>query len=313
MKKSFFTLLILALLTNSLFALNIPKGSKFDKRVTYATYNADDVFLIRCKNGYVSMLEFGANERIVNIATGFSNGWEIIDKENFLFIKPKAYVINATEQQGVPQTMTDSNGDEIDFQMPTVIQPNAKEWDTNLIVTTTHRIYLFDLKIDEKINYKVQFNYPQDKKLKDKMAKMANDRAKQEQEELKELEKETSRVNVPRNWDFLMHVNKGSDTIAPDFAYDDGVFTYLGFNSTKTIPSIFLFDEQNKESILNTHLKKDGDYDVLVVHKTANKILLRSGDKLVGIFNNSYAKNPLSKTYDTTKLNIEREIIDNGK
>lgn len=209
--------------------------------------------------------------------------------------------------------MTDSNGDEIDFQMPTVIQPNAKEWDTNLIVTTTHRIYLFDLKIDEKINYKVQFNYPQDKKLKDKMAKMANDRAKQEQEELKELEKETSRVNVPRNWDFLMHVNKGSDTIAPDFAYDDGVFTYLGFNSTKTIPSIFLFDEQNKESILNTHLKKDGDYDVLVVHKTANKILLRSGDKLVGIFNNSYAKNPLSKTYDTTKLNIEREIIDNGK
>ena len=109
-----------------------------------------------------------------------------------------------------------------------------------------------------------------------------------------------------------MHVNKGSDTIAPDFVYDDGVFTYIGFNSTKTIPSIFLFDEANKESILNTHLKKDGNYDVLVVHKIAQKLLLRSGDKLVGIMNNSYGKNPLSKTYDTTKQNIEREILDNG-
>lgn len=312
MRSIVLTALSLALLTSSLSALNTPSSSKFDRRISYATYNADDVFLVKCKNGYVSMLQFADNERIVNIATGFSSGWEIVDKENFLFIKPKAYVINESEQNA-PKTMTDSNGDEIDFQMPSVIQPNAKEWNTNLIVTTTNKIYIFDLRLDEEnINYRVKFNYPQDEKLKEQNKKQALELAKKQIDEKKELDTEVDKVNVPRNWDFMMHVNKGSDTIAPDFVYDDGVFTYIGFNSTKTIPSIFLFDEANKESILNTHLKKDGNYDVLVVHKIAQKLLLRSGDKLVGIMNNSYGKNPLSKTYDTTKQNIEREILDNG-
>ena len=105
-----------------------------------------------------------------------------------------------------------------------------------------------------------------------------------------------------------MHVNKGSETIAPDFAYDDGVFTYLGFNSTKTIPSVFLYDETNKESILNTHLKKDGKFDVLVIHQTAKQILLRSGNKLVGIMNSGYAKNPLEQTRETTGKSVSREI-----
>lgn len=85
-----------------------------------------------------------------------------------------------------------------------------------------------------------------------------------------------------------------------------------GFNNKKTIPSVFLYENINKkskESILNTHLKKDGNYDVLVIHKTAQKILLRSGDKLVGIFNNGYAKNPLDKTYNTINRSVEREII----
>ena len=308
MKKNIFILTILLALTSNLSALETPKGSKFDNRVSFATYNADDVFLVKCKNGFVSMLEFDSEERIVNIATGFSNGWELMDKDNFLFIKPKSYEINQAEQE-----MVDENGEKIEFAGASVIEPNAKDWNTNLIVTTNKRIYVFDLVLDEDINYKVQFAYPQDKKIKDDIKKMAEIRAKQEKAELAKLETETNRVNVPRNWNFLMHINKGSDTIAPDFTYDDGVFTYIGFSSIKTIPSVFLFDETNNESILNTHLKKDGDYDVLVVHKTAKQILLRSGDKLVGIFNQGYGKNPLRKTYDTTKQNVVREIIEDER
>ena len=190
MRSIVLTALSLALLTSSLSALNTPSSSKFDRRVSYATYNADDVFLVKCKNGYVSMLQFADNERIVNIATGFSSGWEIVDKENFLFIKPKAYVINESEQN-TPKTMTDSNGDEIDFQMPSVIQPNAKEWNTNLIVTTTNKIYIFDLRLDEEnINYRVKFNYPLDEKLKEQNKKQALELAKKQIDEKKELAKD---------------------------------------------------------------------------------------------------------------------------
>lgn len=301
-------ILFIVLIALNLHALETPKGSKLDARVSFATYNANDVFLVKCKNGYVSMLEFSDEERIINIATGFSNGWELIDKENFLFIKPKAYQINQSEQ-----SMTDENGEQIEFAGSSVIEPNAKDWNTNLIVTTNKRIYVFDLVLDENINYKVQFSYPQEKKIKSDIKRMAEEQAAKEKQELAKLETETNRVNVPRNWNFMAHINKGSDTIAPDFAYDDGVFTYLGFSSIKTIPSVFLFDETNKESILNTHLKKDGNYDVLVIHKTAKCILLRSGDKLVGVFNAGYGKNPLAKTYDTTKANVQREVIEDER
>ena len=91
-----------------------------------------------------------------------------------------------------------------------------------------------------------------------------------------------------------MKVNQGSENITPNFAYDDGVFTYLGFDNTKIFPAVFAY-ELGKESILNTHIKKDGNYDVLVIHQTLPKILLRSGDKVVGIFNRGYTKNPLKE------------------
>lgn len=311
-KFTFFSLLVL--FASNCFALNVPSISKYDPRITFAVYNASDVYLVKCKNGYVSMLEFSQDERILNIATGFSDGWEIIERDNYLFIKPKAYVIKQEEQ-----SFTDKNGEQIEFVGSSVIQPNPTDWKTNLIVTTTKRIYAFDLTIEEEgnINYKVQFSYPADIKNAKDAKILAEKKAKEEAEEKESLQTELEKTTVPRNWDYMMHINKNSQTISPDFAYDDGVFTYLGFNNTKTIPSVFLYDEalqdKNKESILNTHIKKDGNYDVLVIHKTAQKILLRSGNKLVGIFNGGYAKNPPIKTHETISKNVEREIIEDDK
>lgn len=292
----------------NLYALSTPKTSKFDKRITYTTYNADDVVLIKCKEGYVSIIEFEKDERILNIATGFSDGWEVMDKDNYLFIKPKSYVMKAEEQN-----MSDENGEKVEFYGSSVIQPNPTDWKTNLIITTNKdKIYTFDLELGEanKINYKLAFNYITPKEQLDK-AKAQKEIAEKQAKEKAEYQKEIERNTIPRNWNFVMHVNKDSQTIAPDFAYDDGVFTYLGFSSTKTIPSVFLYDEVNKENILNNHIKKDGKYDVIVIHKTAEKILLRSGNKLVGIVNKGYGQNPLDRTYSTNKDNIQREIIDN--
>lgn len=305
-------LILILIFSNFGFCASNPKSSKFDNRITFANYNADDVFLINCKNGFVTMLEFSNDERIINIATGFSDGWELIDRENFLFIKPRAYIVKQEEQ-----SIADENGETVDIQNAAmVIQPNSKDWKTNLIVTTTKRIYVFDLELldDKEINYKLEFSYPDETKAKAKEKAELEHKIELEHQNKEKLETELNKATIPRNWDFMMHINKGSETISPDFAYDDGVFTYLGFNNTKTIPSVFLYEfvgGEPKESILNTHLKKDGNYDVLVVHKTAKRILLRSGNKLVGIQNDGYAKNPLLKTYETNNKNVEREIIIN--
>jgi len=162
--------------------------------------------------------------------------------------------------------MTNESGEQIEFYGSSVIQPNAADWKTNLIITTNKdKVYTFDLELGEinKINYKLTFNYatPKEKIEKEKAEKELAEKAAKEKALYK---KEIDRNTIPRNWNFAMHVNKDSETITPDYAYDDGVFTYLGFSSTKTIPSVFLFDDANKESILNTHIKKDGKYDNII-------------------------------------------------
>lgn len=292
-------LIILVLLSFQVFALTLPQNSKFDQRVVFATYNADDVFLIRAKDGYVSVLQFADDERIVEMATGFSEGWNLDDRQNRLYIKPKAYELkNAT---------TDENGTPIQ-----AIKPTVNEWKTNVVVSTNKRIYVFDLILienekTEKTTYKLTFNYPMEEK-----AKLAQEQnATQVMEEKKEIEKKLERTAIPRNWEFYMKVNQGSEDITPNYAYDDGVFTYLGFDTTKTFPSVFMYENEN-ESILNTHVKKDGKYEVLVVHKVTKQIMLRSGSKLVGILNSGYGKNPIPETRSTSSEHVEREVINNG-
>ncbi|EAJ9203943.1 P-type conjugative transfer protein VirB9, partial [Campylobacter jejuni] len=137
------------------FALNIPKTSSFDKRIAYAVYNANDVFQINAKNGYVSVLEFGIDERIINTATGFAEGWDLIEKDNLLFIKPKAYKTQLVQQ--------DNNMGESQVSQEFVLDPNPKDWKTNLIVITNLNTYVFDLKLVNQNNnttYKLSFSYP---------------------------------------------------------------------------------------------------------------------------------------------------------
>lgn len=283
------------LLGNFVWALNVPKTSIFDKRIAYAVYNADDVFQINSKNGYVSVLEFGVDERIINTATGFAEGWDLTQKDNLLFIKPKAYKTQLVHQD---ENSTAEQQSSQEF----VVDPNPYDWKTNLIVITNLNTYVLDLKLVSQNNnatYKLSFSYPK----KDLQATKELLEAVEQENIRTDLDKNT----IPRNWDFYMKVNKGSKDISPNFAYDDGVFTYLGFDNTKTFPAVFMY-ENGKESILNTHIKKDGNYEVLVIQKTTKQILLRSGDKVVGIFNRGYAKNPLRKTRETSNENIQREI-----
>ncbi|WP_270985558.1 P-type conjugative transfer protein VirB9 [Campylobacter helveticus] len=290
--------LALAFFWSFLNALEIPQSSKYDRKITYAVFNAHQVFRIASANGYVSVVEFGKDERIINTATGFSEGWKLADKGNLLFIKPKAYTTKYIHSE---------NPEEGNAISEIIIDPNPTQWKTNLIVTTNVNMYVFELILNAKEKvYKLSFTYPQ--KELENIQKLQAELKKQIEED--KLDTSLNRVSTPRNWDFYMKVNKESENIAPNFAYDDGVFTYLGFDNTKTFPAVFAY-ELGKESILNTHIKKIGNYDVLVIHKTLPKILLRSGEKVVGIFNRGYAKNPLHQTPQTSNdKEVERVLLD---
>ena len=281
---------------NVLFAIDIPKSTLFDKRIVYTNFNKDDVFQISAKNGYTTVIQFAEDERILDMASGFSSGWDIQDRRNFVFIKPKSYESNFA---------VDELGETINKKM--IIDPNQNDWKTNLIVLTNKREYVFnlDLNIDKNSYFKFTFKYPEDELYK----KQQKDKLKKEFLEENEIKEELNRTAIPRNWDYYMNQNKDSENISPTFAYDDGQFTYLGFNNTKDIPSVFLY-ENDKESILNTHIKKDGNYDVLVIQKTAKQFVLRSGDRIVGIWNKSFGINSKEVQQTTISKDVQRELVD---
>ena len=277
------------------FAIEIPKSTLFDKRMVYTDFNKDDVFQLYGKNGYTTVIQFSNDEIILDMATGFSLGWEIEDRRNFIFIKPKAYE---------SQFAVDEFGEAVNKK--SIIEPNPQDWKTNLIVLTNKREYVFnlDLNVEHNSYYKLTFKYPQDEMVKEQQ-KLA---LKELEQEKKSIQTELNRNSVPRNWNYYMNINPESENISPSFAYDDGQFTYLGFDNTKDIPSVFLY-ENDKESILNTHIKKDGNYDVVVVQKTASKIVLRSGKRIIGIWNQSFGENPLEESKTTNSPNLQREVI----
>lgn len=283
------------------FGLEIPKSSTLDKRMTATAYNAQNVVRVDAKVGYVVVIEFAKEENIINMATGFSQGWDLTAKGNLLFITPKSIVVKVSELE------TTQKGETKEIQKDKIISPNNAEWKTNLIVNTNASMYVFELNLNSSSNvFKISFIYP-DRDIT-KLKKITKQIEQKSQEAI--VDTALNRTSVPRNWDFYMNASANSQSIAPNYAYDDGVFTYLGFDNTKTFPSVFGYEDK-KEQILNTHIKKDGNYDVLVIQKTMPKIVLRSGSKVIGIVNKGYAKNPLDKTRQTSNDEMVERILSN--
>ncbi len=293
--------LVLFFMIVEVFGLEIPKASTLDKRMTATVYNAENVVRIDAKVGYVVVIEFAKEENIINMATGFSQGWDLIAKGNLLFITPKSIVVKVSELE------TTQKGETKEIQKDKIITPNNAEWKTNLIVNTNASMYVFELNLNGSSNvFKISFIYP-DREIT-KLKKITKQIEQKSQEMI--VDTALNRTSVPRNWDFYMNVSANSQSIAPNYAYDDGVFTYLGFDNTKTFPSVFGYEDK-KEQILNTHIKKDGNYDVLVIQKIMPKIVLRSGSKVIGIVNKGYAKNPLDKTRQTSNDEMVERVLQN--
>ena len=243
MKKSLLALFIMGI-TFNVVAVDIPRTSRFDDRMQYINYNGSDVTEIRAKDGFVTAISFADDETIEDIAIGFSGGWEVKDNRNNVYIRPKAL------QQG-------ENG---------FFEPKAGEWDTNLLIVTNKRNYAFDLKLvndnKDRSAYFMKFAYPTEEQLKrnaEAKAKAEKNReiAKQkaEQAETEAVNQSLNKFTVPRNWDYTMRVGKDSREIAPKFAYDDGVRTYIGFDTTNSIPSVFYYQGE-QEMMSNTSVKK---------------------------------------------------------
>lgn len=268
------------ILVRNAHAEAVPRGSQYDARMQQVVYNPQNVSMINASPGFLTTLIFADDEAVLDAKAGFESAWEVTKDANRVYVRPRPI------EQGAPGT--DGNTDKV------VIAPNSHDWRTNLLVVTTKRVYSLDLNVLDDDNrakpaYVVSFRYPQDAAAKATEEQAQRQASVMKQTETARTEKALEVSQVPRNWDYVMHVGNYSRQITPDFAWDDGRFTFIGFSPIKKIPSVTMMNA-GKEQLVPTSIQRKGSYTVLVVQDLVPNLILRAGNAVVGVDNLGYGK-----------------------
>lgn len=292
MKK--ITLTALALMVcGAAWGAATPQASRYDNRVQQVIYNPQNVTVVNTKAGFMTTLVFDDDEAVISAKPGFEEAWEAKPDANRVYIRPVALT------QGAPGE--DGNTTQI------VIPPGGRDWHTNLFVVTSQRVYNVELNvIDDKSTqqpaFQVSYRYPNEAQDKASREASARQREWAQKQEQAKIQKTLVTAQVPRNWDYWMRGN--ANNIAPDFAYDDGRFTFLGFSPQKNMPSVFRYLD-GKEQVVNSSVQKKGNFTVLVIQEIAPHLVLRSGNAVIGLENRGFG-NVQTTEGSTVSPQVER-------
>ena len=170
-----------------------------------------------------------------------------------------------------------------------IFKPTATSPATNLTVITDKRTYVFDLSLAgcikgkkrrcvdiQQPTYLLRFHYPTEEE------KARRKRAAQQERALNMmvkfgLSKETAKLNY-------LYYGKGDKAIAPSAIWDDGRFTYIQYADNRDLPAVYKINPDGSEMLVNSHMEED----VIVVHETAPKLIIRLGESVLGVENKGY-------------------------
>lgn len=260
-----------------------------DQRVRLVSYDAKKVVPILVKPRFAVHVSFSPSEEIVAAGTGLSSqcddpaaGWCVVAVKG-----TSDLYVNAHE--------------------------NAER--TNLFVKTNKRNYSFDLRTLGGRNqrkqegfYRVEFSYPDDIRLEQEQISIARQKLSQESEKQRLLAMPLTKAIEPINWNYTQQTLPGSDEIVPTKMYDDGRFTYITFNS-REFPSIFKVSDNDGESLVQYHVEEG---NVMVVHQVAKRFVLRAGEAVVGLWNETYDSRSSPVSSGVTIPGVVRRLIRNG-
>jgi len=307
-KKYLLLVLPVTFVSGSLQAADVPRASERDSRIQYVQYRENDVVLLNSVVGTGSRIVFSQDETIVNIASGFTQGWQFEPVKNELYVSSKSLQL----VEDGPMT-----------------RPIPGEWDTNLMVTTTRGLYDFDIRLIAKDGrrdgsrafYRIEFEYPLDARPELSALTSANNsgvvpahggqalRPKPAALPTK-VETDLTKRLPPRNDQYTMSIGRKSKSIAPEMAYDDGLFTYLKFPENLDIPTAYLVRNNGSEEIetlVNGHVDPDRP-EFIVLHRVAKKIRLRLDRAVVDVYNENFDPSGVSVVEGTTVPGVERVL-----
>ena len=262
----------------------IPEPGSVDGRIRVVDYDPNQVYRLVGFYGYDIAIFFAPDETVMKTAAGFSDAWDVTVHGNFVTVKPA-----------------------------------EKDPDTNLLVVTDRRTYVFDLRarapgarraasyaVDPDQIFMLRFRYPAEERA---AADAARARA-QLQDKLAQAHSSEERMRLaalaqlppqPLNRAYYF---QGSNDLAPYEAWDDGVFTYLRFYAQQDLPAAFVVNEDNSEGVVNKHF----DGDLMVIERTGKRFRLRKGQTVVCLWNEGPQLHTPASTSGATERGAEREL-----
>lgn len=230
-------------------------GSASAQVMQQYVYEPGKIYEIRTGLGITTQLELSENETVLDYSTGFSSGWDLNRRDNVFYLKP-----------------------------------NNVDVDTNMMVRTDKREYMFELKVVATdwtalaqakragVQYKVSFEYP-------------NDPAFEEAVAAAPAEGRSSAIEPGRTYNFDYSYASRSKTpwLVPVSVYDDGRFTYIEMPDmaqfpTGNFPAVYGRQKRRGEDfVINSTVEKN----TIIVHGTFSYLVIRHGENTVGLRRNT--------------------------
>lgn len=270
--KNLLFLMLATLLMSEAFGAETPMPGRADNRLREIEYKLDQVTTINILKGVGTRIMLARDEKIVAAAPGF--GSDCNEKTHLWCI-----VANIDASDVYVKAKSGA------------LEPN------NLEVTTNKRVYSFDFilnpdfKRERDAMFRVTFKYPADEiKANAEIQSKASLEAKLEEE------------NKPKNWNYTMQVLPGADIIAPSRVFDDGNFMRLTFPNNRQMPEVFVIEPDGSESLPSSHVEKD----TIVIHRIYKRLVLRLGNSVVGVWNESFDPDGTALVDGTTVKSLKR-------
>jgi len=212
-------------------------------------YVPDAIYQVRTGLGITTQIDLGASEDVVDFSTGFSSGWDLTRRDNVFYLKPRNVDV-----------------------------------DTNLVVRTETRSYIFELRvvatdwkaIDQAkqagVQYRIAFRYPNDTS------------GPRPETPLPALETDLE-PGRRYNFDYDFATRTRLRWLIPVAVYDDGNFTYVRMSDLKDIPTgnfpaVFAREREDGEDlVVNTTVEGN----TIAVHGTYPYLVVRHGTDVVGL------------------------------
>ncbi|MGO6829643.1 P-type conjugative transfer protein VirB9 [Rhizobium ruizarguesonis] len=277
MKQSvLIALAMVAGLSTTAYALDIPRGASQDTRVRFIDYQPYNITKIVGTLRSSVQIEFAADEEIAHVALGNSVAWEVAPAGNILFLKPR-------ENQPVTNisvVTSRRDGSTRSYQMELTVRDGTVEAGQNT--------YFY-----------VKYRYPADEAERRRLETAARAQAAQAGEADKVLA--LHEAYGPRNWRYSA---QGVASLEPQAVYDNGKVTTFAFTGNQEMPAIYMENSDGSESLV----PKSVDNNLVLVHAISRKFILRRGGDVLCVFNEAYDRIGINPDTNTTSPSVERVV-----